>query len=252
MLGTNAQESRIFLAAITAGRATLSIDTFLNTMFPNDAQMQQKLRDAYPVGSDQEFASDFDAASQIATDMAFTCPTGLEANISSNAGFNTWRYVFNASFPNTQVFDGAGVYHASEIPLVFGNLPMGSNTPAPTTEEMQLSNMMQQAWADFAKNPDEGPGWAAVDGNSEESMLGVIGGPENTTGVTEMQVNMVDKRCQLFAEFATATAADSSSSSSSASSSASSAQLTGAASRKATQHAHFAVAVAAFGFAALL
>lgn len=201
LIGSNAQEYRIFLAAATGGRTTIDMNAFLTATFPGNTDMQQKLRDAYPVGQGKEFATDFDAASQIATDMGFTCPAGLEANISAKAGFKTWRYMFNASFPNTQPFEGAGVFHSSEIPLVFGNLPMNSSTPAPTEQEMQLSKMMQKAWADFAKNPSDGPGWSAV--GSDDAMVGVLGGPKNDTGVEETQMNVVDKRCALFAQATT-------------------------------------------------
>jgi carboxylesterase type B len=48
-----------------------------------------------------------------------------------------------------------GVYHSSEIPLVFGTYPRVNDTK----EEIQLSRFMQHAWACFAKNPTAGPGW---------------------------------------------------------------------------------------------
>jgi hypothetical protein len=43
---------------------------------------------------------------------------------------------------------------------VFGNL----KTPIspPSAEELSLSKIMQTTWAEFAKNPDQGPGWEKV------------------------------------------------------------------------------------------
>lgn len=81
-------------------------------------------------------------------------------NDTASVGIPAWRYYYNASFPNTQkpAAPGLGVYHASEIPIVFKTYPQVNVT----TQEFALSQYIQGAWARFAKNPQGGPGWNAV------------------------------------------------------------------------------------------
>ncbi|RMJ07482.1 hypothetical protein CDV36_012911 [Fusarium kuroshium] len=81
------------------------------------------------------------------------------ARTAASSGQQVWRYYLNASFPNDQLFAGAGVWHTSEIPLVFGTYKEDNRT---TAEQRRLSRTMRQAWGDFAKSPELGPGWAAV------------------------------------------------------------------------------------------
>ncbi|KAK5452213.1 hypothetical protein LTS15_007278 [Exophiala xenobiotica] len=90
----------------------------------------------------------------------FVCPVGILTNDSQTAGLPTWRYFYNASFPNINLtgLPDAGVSHSSEIKLVYGTYSrMGA-----TEEEKALSHYMQTAWANFAKHPQVGPGWAQV------------------------------------------------------------------------------------------
>lgn len=100
-------------------------------------------------------------------DFIFQCPQAKWANDTVSVGIPAWRYYFNASFVNTQGYPGLGVYHSSEIPLVFGTYP-SANT---TTQEYALSNAMMSAWARFAKNPVGGPGWNAVGTGSAGAVL---------------------------------------------------------------------------------
>ncbi|CAD0101198.1 unnamed protein product [Aureobasidium mustum] len=146
----------------------------------------------------------------------------LWANASAASGIPTWRYYFNASFANTQQYPGLGVYHSSEIPIVFSTYP-ASNV---TTQEYALSRFMRSAWATFAKNPANGPGWNAVGtgiggavlSTSSDGLfggilmgsngtvqqgdwdLGVLGdvGSVRGSGVTVLPQSTVDGRCGLF------------------------------------------------------
>lgn len=98
------------------------------------------------------------AAQKEFTLAKFQCTAAQVASQSLAAGIPTWRYFFNASFQNLELFPGSGAYHSSEIPLVFGTFPMSSASPS----QQRLSAKMQRAWADFAKDPSKGPGWARV------------------------------------------------------------------------------------------
>jgi hypothetical protein len=147
-------------------------------------------------------------------------PAALWANATASIGIPTWRYYFNASFSNTQVFPRLGVFHASEIPIIFRTYP-DQNT---TTQQHALSTFMQGAWARFAKNPLAGPGWNQVGTGREAPVLtgpydqtpgglyfgstltsgdwnmGVIGDVGNVLGggVTVLPQSRLDYRCNLF------------------------------------------------------
>lgn len=150
LLGTNADELRNTLRQWNES----SLDDYLLATFKDQPDLQSKLRKAYTPGPDTPYKAPFDAIAAIATDKSFNCITAREARISTSSGCSTWRYLFNASYPNTEKFPGSGANHGHEIQFVFGNLPDGS-----TREEMELSKLMQKTWANFAKEPGGGPGW---------------------------------------------------------------------------------------------
>ena len=112
LVGSNSQEGRVFQYGKT------DLEAYLKDTFP--ANMTEKVRAAYALHS-QGLHSNYDIMSAIMTDIQFTCPAFLQAHGSYVAGYPSWRYYFNATFPNLQTFPNAGVYHASEIDLIFGD-----------------------------------------------------------------------------------------------------------------------------------
>ncbi|GAB7359762.1 hypothetical protein MBLNU230_g6933t1 [Neophaeotheca triangularis] len=163
--GTNAQEGRVFAVGTT------NATTFLLGYFgQGNAGLVADLLAAYPNGTE------YDRGAAVFTDLIFTCAQSRWANDSAALGIPTWRYYYNASFANTQAFPNLGVYHASEIPIVFGTY-LKENV---TTQEYALSNSMQSAWARFAKNPARGPGWNPVGTGQLGSVL--VGASEQQPG----------------------------------------------------------------------
>jgi carboxylesterase type B len=73
-------------------------------------------------------------------------------------GNPVWRFLFNASFANTEFFPGAGAYHAMEIQFFFGAYKQENATDF----QREVGWVMQKACVDFAKDPTQGPGWAQV------------------------------------------------------------------------------------------
>lgn len=112
---------------------------------------------AYPLGA-PGIHTENDRISLIYNDIVMHCPIATLANDSAKVDVPTWRYFFNASFPNNEIFKGSGAFHSAEIPFVFGTY----ETKGATKFESQVSQAMQKAWADFAKNPTQGPGWDTV------------------------------------------------------------------------------------------
>ncbi|KIX00300.1 uncharacterized protein Z518_10439 [Rhinocladiella mackenziei CBS 650.93] len=174
LTGTNANEGTVF----TVGQTDSA--SFLNELFPNQTAYVQDILAAYPLTP---------AAVQLAaifTDLAFQCPAGILANDSRTAGLPTWRYYFNATFTNTQIYPGAGAYHGSEISLVFGTYPRVNATE----QQHALSRYMQNAWAAFARDPADGPGWEGV------PRVGVLGNPGMLK--TAFNAGTLDAKCSLF------------------------------------------------------
>lgn len=176
---------------------------------------------AYPLNS-PGITTYYDQVSQIFTEYFFQCPAALYTNASASVGIPAWRYYFNASFPNTQPFPNLGVFHSSEIPLVFGTYPRTNVT----VQEYALSTAMMGMWSRFAKNPMGGPGWNPVGSGAAGSVLvgahdvgmggtyideygrsvegaydlAVLGNRHNilSSGVTMIDQEEVDSRCGLF------------------------------------------------------
>lgn len=178
---------------------------------------------AYPIGS-AGINSTYDQVSQILTEYYFQCPAAKWANDTASVGIPAWRYYFNSSFVNTQAYPGLGVYHSSEISIVYKTFSPDNVT----TQEYALSSFMQGAWARFAKNPSGGPGWNGVSTGAPGPVLvgayelalggyytgpagtalngswdlGVLGnaGNEFSSGVTVIPQAELDYRCPLFEE----------------------------------------------------
>ncbi|KAF2029590.1 alpha/beta-hydrolase, partial [Setomelanomma holmii] len=215
--GTNAQEGRVF----TIGQNNVS--AFLQANFGGTAAaaLIPAIAAAYPIGS-AGISNDYDANAAIVTDITFLCPQALWANATALIGIPTWRYYYNASFYNTQGYPDLGVYHASEIPLVFRTY----NRINSTTQEYALSQYLQGTWARFARNPEAGPGWNALGTGAEGTILygayeqvngglllsnngtvvqgdwnlGVLGDVARArgSGVTVLPQSQLDYRCGLY------------------------------------------------------
>ena len=193
LFGSNAQEGRLFAYAESLD-APLTVPSFLNVTFPGLTALQMAIIEAYP---ESIYPTAYLAISVIYTDFLFTCPISAIVKVALDSGYDVWRYFFNASFPNQQLFPDAGVFHSSEIALVFGTYDDVLVDVPPTTQEMALSSYMQTAWADFAKHPYKGPGWPQLDAKGY-LVLGDLG-PNGTDGETTIKQATVDYNCQLWA-----------------------------------------------------
>ena len=191
LMGTNSNEGRIFVYVdgITPNAGEPELEAFLNSTFPNDPALQQAIIAAYPTSLTTDV---FELAGQILTDYVWTCTTSAIANLATSNGYHVWRYYFNASFPNTKLFPDAGAYHSSEIPEVFGTYPAAGAT----TTQAELSQYMQTAWADFAKDPANGPGWPRI-GTNFGVELGDLGGV-NSGGEKTIPTLVVDYICAVY------------------------------------------------------
>ncbi|KAJ9645719.1 hypothetical protein H2199_002759 [Coniosporium tulheliwenetii] len=189
-----------------------NLTEFLNQWFGAfPPKVMEAVRQAYPL----QGRTENEVIAEIFGELFFLCPQSLHANATSDAGIPTWRYWFNATFPNLHLPGfNLGIYHGSELPLVFSTyFPYNV-----TAQQYALSNFMRQAWARFAKNPAEGPGWNAVgtggsfvraqegwkgfgeavlEREADDLHVGVLGA-EGTAGVKVVRQSEIDARCGLF------------------------------------------------------
>ena len=190
LIGTNSQEGRVFVAPQAIG-PTPTLEQFLNATFSGQPTLQSALLAAYPLSV---YGSDYHAIAAVVTDLTFTCPATALANYAVvNGSYQAWQYYYNASFPNTQLFPDAGVYHSSEIPEVFGTYPVVNAT----AQETALSRYMQGAWARFSKVPSTGPGWPRL-GTNHGVNLGDLG-PNGNFGEVTISRDRVTAVCRLYA-----------------------------------------------------
>ncbi|KAL5342255.1 putative carboxylesterase hlo [Aspergillus crustosus] len=149
---------------------------------------------AYPLGA-PGILTETARISRIATEFLMQCGAQVWANDTKNAGQPTWRFIYNASFPNTEYFAGAGAYHSGELGSVFGTY----RTENVTEFQKELSRTMQKAYGDFVKDPAAGPGWA------QHPAVGIFGdgvtpyvSDEGKRALSEVSSEAVDSRCPLY------------------------------------------------------
>ncbi|KAH0588689.1 hypothetical protein H2248_004496 [Termitomyces sp. 'cryptogamus'] len=110
------------------------------------------------------------------TQIIFTCPASTTALNRLNANVPTWRYQYQAVFPDISPRPDIRAYHASELPVVFGTMP------DPSATEEALSRFVQSAWVAFARNSAQGLvdiGWPQYSPNT--TTLAQIGNAFNQT-----------------------------------------------------------------------
>jgi carboxylesterase 2 len=156
LIGSNSGESQIAFSALGAVTQDTLL-TFIEYLYPGsnaNGPIATQIAKLFGNLPDTALARAF-------TDYEFTCPTRAFSQYLHQQGYQVWRYFFSATFENTDLgYANPGAYHGSEIPLVWGTYP----TKNATGDEPLLSNTMQQAWADFARNAkaDNGVGPASA------------------------------------------------------------------------------------------
>lgn len=194
LIGNNADEAKTYVSGCNDTRKCLLTAVFGGNVKTKLRRYVDKLLKAYPLGAPGAHTEN-DRASLIVTDFAMHCPIATYANDSAQVGIPTWRYLFNASFPNNEASKEFGAYHAAEIPFVFGTYSKKNVTEF----EKEVSHTMQKAWADFAKDPTQGPGWKQV------PTIGVFGdgvkvgmSAEGKKALSTSDSKAMDRRCQLY------------------------------------------------------
>ncbi|KAN0126023.1 carboxylic ester hydrolase [Russula decolorans] len=180
-----------------------SLSTFLADQFGSLAGSvpPDKVRALYPGLSDPQVIADTER------DIVFRCPTKLWSDAFVSSGvWSVYRYTYGAIFANLQPVPNLGVWHGSELPILFGTF----NRSTATSAEVELSQSLQTAFANFAKNPNSSPAphWPPyepdVSGNACTPTLAKIAYQGNTdfgNFVQPVQPNSTDGPCNVWDRF---------------------------------------------------
>jgi para-nitrobenzyl esterase len=135
LMGSNADEGTIFAAAYASLTAP-AYEALVRSVYGEAAE---RVLDAYPA---EAYDSPHLALADVTGDVGFVCPARRAARLQSAAGRPAFLYAFThvtAAFERS----GLGAAHGSEIPFVFGSLPLAGT-------ERTLSDAMMQLWTSFA------------------------------------------------------------------------------------------------------
>ncbi|KAK0612073.1 Alpha/Beta hydrolase protein [Immersiella caudata] len=183
LIGSTFEEGNIFPQNNIASK---TFDEWNRIIYPDNAAARAGVARAYAVGSDWLIRSESEARNLLHSDYQFACTTTYDANLMASIGIPTWRYLFNASFPN-----GRRAGHGSDVGFLFGS---SQSNDVHTI----LSRRIQGAWASFAKNPQAGPGWAKY--GSAPKSLGNLGGEGDRKSITLSDPQVVDSRCHVWTD----------------------------------------------------
>ncbi|KAF5354809.1 hypothetical protein D9756_005707 [Leucocoprinus leucothites] len=134
-------------------------------------------------------------ASDLQTELLFTCPASNTALDRLNAGVSTWRYQYQAVFRDISTRPDLRAWHASELSIVFGTYNQSKEIPK-TQDEVALSRYMQSAWVAFARDPQHGLsnfGWPKYDPATQS--LVQLGNFFNRSSATFGSVKEIDFTC---------------------------------------------------------
>ncbi|KAF9869317.1 hypothetical protein CkaCkLH20_13234 [Colletotrichum karsti] len=116
----------------------------------------------------------FRAATQVYTEVVYQCPALLVSRTSAQTDIPTWRYFYNASYPNLAASgytsDELGASHGTDTAMIWGTYPRDGAVEG----QAEMSRYLQKAWGSFVKDPSgKGPNWEKVD--SEGNNIACIG-----------------------------------------------------------------------------
>jgi para-nitrobenzyl esterase len=131
---------------------------------------------------------------QFTTDNSFRCGTVQELIWHTAAGNTGYEYQFSRTVHGQ---DALGAPHASEIPFIFGTLPVWQNMRKYNDSDQQYAPQMQEYWTNFAKTGDPNGGklvkWPKFDGTARAYMDFTDAGPVAKEGLRR-------QACDVFME----------------------------------------------------
>jgi para-nitrobenzyl esterase len=130
---------------------------------------------------DPEFGT---VGAQWATDSTFRCSTVQELIWHTGAGNTAYEYQFSRTIHGQEAI---GAPHASEIPFVFGTLPVWQGMRHYDLSDRQYAPIMQEYWVNFAKTGDPNGGglvkWPKFDPTGRSYLDFIDAGPVAKEGL---------------------------------------------------------------------
>jgi carboxylesterase type B len=83
LIGTNADEQK----GTMASQRGKTLVQYLDATYGANSTLKEQLLQAYPVGGNSVYKTDYDAIAAIGTDVAFTCVTSRESKVSAESGY---------------------------------------------------------------------------------------------------------------------------------------------------------------------
>jgi para-nitrobenzyl esterase len=121
---------------------------------------------------------------QFTTDNSFRCGTVQELIWHTAAGNPGYEYQFSRTVHGQEAL---GAPHASEIPFIFGTLPVWQNMRKYHDSDQQYAPQMQEYWTNFAKTGDPNSGklvkWPKFDAAARAYMDFTDAGPVAKEGL---------------------------------------------------------------------
>lgn len=192
LIGNNGNDGSVF--ALEFG----SVENFINEEFVAAGAPQAYIDEILAQYPRSQYPTDLDIVGAIITDVTFQCPAAQIANLTAARGLPAYRYIYNASFANTQPHGFfAGAWHSSEIPEVF----LTYNRTDATAQQVALSHYMNTAWANFAKNPTANPAsnWPAVGKVKNDVLTFQSKATESSPAGPALPASVLDTKCAIFA-----------------------------------------------------
>ena len=149
---------------------------------------------AYGAGDPQPDPENGTVMLQFTTDNSFRCGTIQELIWHTVAGNTGYEYQFSRTVHGQEAL---GAPHASEIPFIFGTLPVWQNMRKYNESDQQYAPQMQEYWTNFAKTGDPNGGklvkWPKFDATARAFMDFTDAGPVAKEGLRR-------QACDVFME----------------------------------------------------
>ncbi|KAF5522930.1 Acylcarnitine hydrolase [Colletotrichum aenigma] len=173
LIGSTGQEGTYLAPAYGLNLSTVTdamLAQVIGVFTGNDSDLISAIMQIVAVKQQITGVSLFDAAAQVYTEVVYQCtpskPALLVSRVSSQSNIPTWRYFYNASFPNLAAegytSDELGASHGTDTAMIWGTYPQ----ERATDYQRELGRYLQKLWAGFIKDPSgQGPGWERVNAN---------------------------------------------------------------------------------------
>nr|XP_036588618.1 para-nitrobenzyl esterase [Colletotrichum truncatum]KAF6799991.1 para-nitrobenzyl esterase [Colletotrichum truncatum] len=217
LIGTTGQEGTYLAPMYNLNVSTVTeemLPQFLSGLTGGDIELVGGIMQVIQLIQRSTGLSVFHSAATVYTEVIYQCVSTVSlstaiatslielfplARASSQSEIPTWRYFYNASFPNLAAegytSEELGASHGSDTSMILGTYPR----EGATTWQVELSRQVQRLWGNFVKDPSgAGPGWNRVDaGGNNIACVGCAAGEKPII----LESATIDSRCAIYEPF---------------------------------------------------